>query len=177
MKETAPKYVERLLGYTQGQKPLKVQATTANTLTRLIKGVSPTRLRKRPTPEQWSVAEILAHFADAEVAISWRLRAILGAPGTAISAFDQDAWAAAGHYSTRDPHQCIEHFRANRKANLSLLNSLTPEQWGYYGMHSERGKETIEHIVALIAGHDLNHLRQIESILASPKKKPVRMAA
>jgi len=64
-----------------------------------------------------------------------------------------------------------------RKANLSLFNSLTPEQWSHYGMHAERGKETIEHLVSLIAGHDLNHLQQIERILASLKKKPVRIAA
>jgi hypothetical protein len=64
-----------------------------------------------------------------------------------------------------------------RKANLSLLNSLTPEQWSHYGVHSERGKETIEHIVSLMAGHDLNHLQQIERILASPKRKPARIAA
>jgi hypothetical protein len=37
-------------------------------------------------------------------------------------------------------------------------------------MHSERGQETIEHIVRLIAGHDLNHLQQIERILSQKKK-------
>jgi hypothetical protein len=34
-------------------------------------------------------------------------------------------------------------------------------------MHAERGQETIEHIVRLYAGHDLNHLRQIEAILGN----------
>jgi hypothetical protein len=39
-------------------------------------------------------------------------------------------------------------------------------------MHAERGKETVEHIVRLIAGHDLNHLQQIERILGLPKASP-----
>jgi hypothetical protein len=171
MNETVQKYVDRILGYTQGQQPLKVQAATASTLARLIKGVSVPKLRKRPTPDQWSVIEILSHLADSEVVAGWRLRAILGAPGATIAAYDQNAWAIAGHYDTRDPRQCIDQFRAMRKANLSLLNSLTPEQWNHYGVHSERGKETVKHIVALIAGHDLNHVQQIERILASPKHK------
>jgi DinB superfamily len=175
--EAVQKYVDRILGYTQGQKPLKVQAATASTLARLVKGVSASKLRKRPAPEQWSVIEILAHLADSEVVCGWRLRAIVGAPGTPIEAYDQNAWAAAGHYATRDPNQCIEQFRAMRKANLSLLNSLTPEQWSHCGMHAERGKETVEQIVSLIAGHDLNHVQQIERILASPKRRPVRIAA
>jgi hypothetical protein len=48
-----------------------------------------------------------------------------------------------------------------------MLASLTPEQWQHHGMHAERGKETIEQITRMFAGHDLNHLQQIERILAS----------
>lgn len=177
MNEEVQEYVDRILSYTKGQRPLKVQAATAGVLARLVKGVSLAKLRKRPTPEQWSVVEILAHLADSEVVIGWRLRAILGAPGTQIEAYDQNAWAAAGHYATRDPGQCLEQFRAMRKANLALLNSLTPEQWGHYGMHAERGKETVEHLVTLIAGHDLNHVQQIERLLAPPKRKAGKLQA
>jgi len=36
-------------------------------------------------------------------------------------------------------------------------------------MHSERGQESVELIVRMLAGHDVNHLHQIERILA-PKK-------
>lgn len=172
MDEAVQKYVDRILSYTQGHTPLKVQATSATKLARLIKGISIARLRQRPTPDQWSVAEILAHLADSEVVCGWRLRAILGAPGGAIEAYDQNAWALAGHYATRDAQESIALFRAMRKANLSLLKSLTPQQWSQSGIHAERGKESIEHIVSLIAGHDLNHLQQIERILAPSKRKP-----
>ena len=44
------------------------------------------------------------------------------------------------------------------------------EQWKHYGMHSERGQETIEHIVSMTAGHDINHLQQIERILPAKQK-------
>ena len=32
-------------------------------------------------------------------------------------------------------------------------------------MHSERGQETVERIVLMFAGHDLNHVQQIERII------------
>jgi hypothetical protein len=32
-------------------------------------------------------------------------------------------------------------------------------------MHSERGQETLEQMVRMTAGHDINHLRQIEVIV------------
>jgi hypothetical protein len=34
-------------------------------------------------------------------------------------------------------------------------------------MHAERGKETIPHLIQMYAGHDLNHLTQIEALVAS----------
>lgn len=169
MPETPLEYRKRVLSYIEGQDPLKLQAATPQKLERLVKGVPSARLRKRPAPEKWSVAEILAHLADSELVGGYRLRMILGAPGTPIQAFDQDVWVRAGHYEKRDPRKSLEHFRALREANLGLLKSLESEQWKQYGMHSERGEETIETIVRMFAGHDLNHLRQIERILA-PKK-------
>jgi hypothetical protein len=169
MSETAQQYTQRILANAEGQDPIKVQSATDKRLARLIKGVTTPKLRKRPTPDKWSVAEILAHLADAEIVIGWRMRSILGAPGTPVQAFDQDAWASAGRYDKRDPRKSIELHRALREANLALLKSLSPEQWKHFGQHAERGQESIEHIVRMIAGHDVNHIRQIERILKPAK--------
>lgn len=165
MKETPQEYTQRIMANMEGKKPLGVQAATAKRLERMIKGVPTSKLRKRPAADKWSVSEILAHLAEAEIVGGFRMRLILGAPGTAIVAFDQDAWVISGHYAKRGPQKSLEQFRAVREANLALLKSLTPEQWKHFGMHSERGQESIEHIVRMFAGHDLNHLRQIEAIL------------
>jgi hypothetical protein len=171
MDETTQQYTDRILSYTQGQDSLSVQEATIDTLTRLVSGASVSKLRERPTPEQWSVTEILAHLADAEIVYGWRIRAILGAPGGRIEAYDQNAWSAAGHYSTRDPNDSLELLCALRKANLALLCSLTPEQWKFYGIHAERGQESLERLAEMYSGHDLNHLRQIERILSSSGEK------
>lgn len=165
MNETPQQYTQRVLSYLEGKQPLAVQAATPKKLERLIKGVSASKLRKRPAPDKWSVTEIVAHLADAEIVGGFRMRFILGAPGTPIVAFDQDAWVKSGHYEKRDPRKSLELFRTLREANLAMLKSLTPEQWKHYGVHSERGQESIERIATMFAGHDLNHLRQIEGIL------------
>jgi hypothetical protein len=165
MNETAQQYTERILSYVEGKQPLSVQAATAGKLARLIKGVSTARLRKRPASGKWSVSEVLAHLADGEIVGAFRMRLILGAPGSPVVAYDQDQWVASGHYEKRDPRKSLEQFRVLREANLALLKSLTPAQWKHYGIHSERGQETIEHIFRMFAGHDLNHLQQIERVL------------
>jgi DinB superfamily len=169
MNETPQQYTQRILSHMQGKKPVAVQAATVKKLQKMIKGVPTAKLRKRPAPDKWSVSEIITHLADAEMVGGFRMRLILGAPGTPIVAFDQDAWALAGHYAKRDPRRSLEQFRALREANLTLLKALKPEQWQHYGQHSERGQESIEHIVKMFAGHDLNHLAQIEKILSKKK--------
>jgi hypothetical protein len=169
MSETAQQYSQRILANIEDKDPLKAQSVAVKKLERLVKGVPASRLRKRPAPDKWSVSEILAHLADAEIVIGWRIRSILGAPGTPIQAYNQDAWAAAGNYAKRDPRKSIEQFRAMRDANLVFYKSLRPEQWKQSGMHAERGEESIERIARMIAGHDINHILQIERILA-PKK-------
>ena len=169
MSETPQEYTQRMLKQSGGKDPLKVQAATAAKLGRLIQRATAAKLHKRPAPGKWSAGEILAHLADCEIVTGWRMRQILGAPGISLQAFDQDTWAAAGHYEKRDARKSLEQFRVAREANLALLKSLTPEQWKHHGMHAERGAETIEHITCMMAGHDLNHLGQVERIVA-PKK-------
>jgi hypothetical protein len=170
MKETPQQYTQRILSYVEGKEPLEVQAATAEQLKRLIKDAPATKLRERPAADKWSVSEIVAHLGDAEIVTGFRLRMILGALGAPIAAYDQDSWVTSGHYEKRDPRKSVGQFRVLREANLALLESLTPEQWKHYGMHSERGQETIERIVRLAAGHDINHLQQIERILPAKRK-------
>ena len=142
MNETPQQYTQRIMAHSEGKQPMAVQAATAKKLERAIKGVPTGKLRKRPAPDKWSVSEIAAHLADAEVAIGFRLRLILGAPGTPVAAFDQDAWVTALHYEKRDPRKSIEQFRALREANLALLKSLTPEQWKHcrHALRARTGK-------------------------------------
>ena len=170
MNETPQQYIQRIMAQLGGKDPVKVQAATAAKLKSLLQRASPAKLRKRPAPGKWSAAEILAHLADAEIVTGGRLRQILGAPGTPLQAYDQDAWAAAGHYERRDPRKSLEQFRVMREANLALLKSLLPEQRKQHGMHAERGVETIEHITCMMAGHDLNHVAQVERIVAARKR-------
>jgi DinB superfamily len=169
MTETPQQYIQRILGHAADHDPLKVQATTAKKIKSLIQGHSAAALRKRPAPDKWSVAEIVTHLVDTDIVGGYRMRFILGSPGTPIQAFDQDVWATAGHYAARDAHESVQHFESLRAANLAMLKTLSPEQWQHHGMHSERGQETIQHIVRMFAGHDLNHLQQIESIVGTAK--------
>lgn len=171
MTETIEEYKKRMLAYQSGKDPLKIQAATPAKLKKILKGVPGKRLKLRPAPGKWSIAEIVAHLADCELVGGYRIRRILESPGTGIEAFDQDKWASAGKYARRDARESLEMFSVLRKANLALLKSLDTTQWGLTGMHAERGAESIERYTQMYAGHDINHLQQIETILAKAGRR------
>ncbi len=170
MQETTQQYIQRVLGYLEGKKPLEILAATPRQIARLVTGVSKKKLAQRPAPDKWSVTELLAHLADSELVQGFRIRLILGAPGTPIQGFDQDAWAKVGEYAKQDPAVSLEAFRVTRERTVRLLKSLPRSAWDSYGMHSERGKETVTRVTEMMAGHDINHLKQIKAILKPGSK-------
>jgi len=62
--ETPQQYTQRILSHAKEQDGIKLQGATNKKLARLIKGRSTAKLRKRPAPDKWSIAEILAHLVE-----------------------------------------------------------------------------------------------------------------
>jgi len=165
MQETAPQYTRRILGYQKGKRPLTVLARTPGTIGRLIARAPRSVLTAPPGPGRWSIGEIIAHLADTELTFGFRVRLVLGSNGARIQAFDQDVWATNFRYDLQNPRESLEAFRNAREHNLRLLRLLPSGMWNYYGMHDERGKETVTRMTQMSAGHDLNHLKQIREII------------
>lgn len=171
MPETAEQYIQRILGHVEGQDALTVQRRTAARLKKSIHGLTPRQLKWKPAPDRWSIAEILAHLADGEIIAGWRLRSVAGENGVTIQPYDQNVWVSVFRYNDRDARQSLETFRVLRENNLAMLKNLPREAWDNYGMHLERGKETLTHIARMFAGHDANHALQVEGIAMQLKKK------
>ena len=172
MQETPRQYTKRILKNVEGKDPLAILSSTPTRIAKLLRGIPLKRLSARPDPTRWSVGMILAHLADAELVSGYRFRLVLGSNRTTIQAFDQDAWAAFSHYAKHDPRLSLEAYRVQRERTVRLLKSLPRNMWNYYGMHSERGKETVKRMAQMIAGHDINHLRQIERMVRGKKQAP-----
>jgi len=158
-------YEANLGASTQGKIPLAIQSDAPRSIAELIAGVPEQALQERPLPDKWSVGEIIAHLAEDELVSSWRYRQMIEKSGCVLSAFDQDARARLGDYSSRKPWDSLLLFRLLREANLRMLNQLTANEWERFGFHAERGKITVRDLVWHMAGHDMNHLDQIEAIL------------
>jgi hypothetical protein len=158
MKETPQQYIQRILGNLEGKDPFRVYQETPKKLDKLTSRLNKKVMAHRAAPDKWSINEILAHLADAEIVLSWRLRQIVAQDGATIQAYDQDVWASTFDYAHRDAKASRATFRVLRESNVSMLTSLPKQKWNNHGMHQERGKETLSHLLRMIAGHDLNQL-------------------
>lgn len=165
MSESFDDYKRRLHGYLGDRNPLEVQAETVEELRRLIHGRSAEDLTRSPAPGKWSVAQILGHLAEGEIVLGYRMRSALAESGCAIAAYDQARWADAMRYRDTPAAVWLERFAQLRAWNLEMLRGLRDEEWERFGLHAERGRETVRDMARLYAGHDLNHTIQIREIL------------
>jgi uncharacterized damage-inducible protein DinB len=165
MTETPGQYVARIVANVGDRDPMAVLASTAGRLRELVDSTPAARWRERPAPDRWTAREVLAHLADCEIVAGWRVRSILGRDGVPLQPFDQDAWASAFKYADAEERESLVTFSAARTSLLSLLTRVDRSRLDHHGMHAERGRETIAHLVRLYAGHDLNHLAQIERLV------------
>jgi len=167
MSETFAEYQARLLALAEGADPFDVLSSTGARIAAHLAGRAAVDLQWSPEPKRWSIAQIVGHLADSEIVFGYRVRSILASPGTAIEAYDQDRWSDSQHAATSDAFAALSLFAALRMGNLGLLSRLTPEERERYGIHAERGRESIALMLRLYAGHDRNHLAQIERLLAA----------
>ena len=157
-------YMRRMKSYVGRQDPFKMQAAAPAKLARAVRGLRPAELRRRPRPGKWSIQEIVGHLADTEIVYGFRLRMMLAQPGSPIQAYDQDKWAKNLAYRRLPMKRLLERVRLLREENLRLLKSVPRSWWNRYGVHSERGHESVKRTLLLLAGHDVNHLNQIRAI-------------
>ncbi len=157
-------YAKQLMLYVVDKTPLEVYESTPAAIAKAKRGLKNNQLQKPPRKGKWSIAEIISHLTDGEIVIAYRIRKILSEPGSKIESYDQNKWAKNLSYYKADCKKKLALFTAVRQANVELLKSLTSKEWKRFGIHAERGKESLEQMILLYAGHDMNHLKQIEKI-------------
>lgn len=117
-----------------------------------------------PAPGKWSIRQIVAHLADAELVAAHRFRQVIAEDNPTLVAFDQDAWARNLDYARRKPKQSLETFRRLRAENYELLKELPESAFERAGSHTENGPMTLGWLLEGYARHAETHARQLQEI-------------
>ena len=162
---SAGAYVRALLEVLGERDPVEVMEELDGWLDRRFSGLPDAALRRPEAPGKWSAADVVQHLADSELVFGFRMRMILTEDRPPIQGYDQDKWAGTLRYPEVPLTESGAQLSALRAANLRVLRRLGPMEMQRVGIHSERGPESLGHLIKLMGAHDLVHRRQIDRVL------------
>jgi DinB superfamily len=125
--------------------------------------------------ETWTVFDIVGHLIECEKT-NWmpRVEIILSDnPDKSFVPFDR--LAQFEESKGKSLHNLLDEFNSIRKKSLDTLRSkkITEEQFQNKGIHPVFGEITLSHLIATWTVHDLNHLSQINRVMAKQYKEAV----
>jgi hypothetical protein len=156
-------------------KATQVLATTPATLTSLLGNLSAEWTgpaiqdpeSKIQNPE-WSPYDVIGHLIHGEET-DWIPRArIILAQSVDRTFVPFDRFAQFENSKGKSLAQLLDEFSRVRAANLAVLRSwnLTEDQLDLEGIHPELGQVTLRQLLSTWVVHDLNHVRQIVTVMA-----------
>lgn len=124
------------------------------------------RLDDRIDSDRFTAREVVSHLADYEQTILDRIRVANSNPGREVPDYDPDAHAAQHRFGEKEVFHEAEVYESRRGMTIDYLNEM--ESSDYKKTFIWNGKEiSIGDYLCHIMKHDLNHLEQISSYLAT----------
>lgn len=132
---------------------------------KLVAGLNemPEEMRQfKPSPEKWSVHEIIIHMADSEVNSYSRARKFIAEPDSTVMAYDQDALAIKSKYHEQSIPDALELFKYLRKMTYNVIKNLPEETWANTVYHPENGIMTFNDWLKTYENHVTVHVNQMK---------------
>jgi hypothetical protein len=121
--------------------------------------------RWKPSPEKWSILEVVNHLYDEERDdFRTRLRLTLEEPETAWPGIDPRGWPLSRDYMSRELQSSIDAWVSERRASLAWLAGLREPRWENHHDHPGGFRLTAGDLLGSWVAHDYLHIRQIARI-------------
>jgi hypothetical protein len=143
---------------------IEAMAETPTRIHAIVSRMTDADLARSYAPGKWTAAQLLIHLAQAELALTNRVRMALTVDDYLAQPFDQDRWLTREADTAAAP--ALGAYIALRQMNLALFRALSKADRARTFRHPEYGELTVEWLLQMIAGHELHHLEQFETIAA-----------
>lgn len=152
------------------KKHLDAAEKSPKLLAAAVAGLPETTLRYKPSPDGWSIREIVGHLADIEIVYAFRIRQMLADDKPVIAPMDQNAWARSLGYMDTPVPELVALFGVNRHHNLRLIRGVQAVDLIKAAYHPELKRDvTLEEMVLKLDQHSASHLEQIEKLKKTAK--------
>ena len=147
----------------EGRDPIVAMPDTIARMAAVVEHWTPEQFERPVAPGKWTARQVLMHLAQTEMALGTRARMALTSPGYAAQSFDQDRWLDLE--SGMSGIDALHAFTAIGSLNAALYAGLSDDARQTVLTHSEYGSMTVDWVIYQEAGHQLHHLRQLESLV------------
>jgi hypothetical protein len=136
----------------------------ADAIAALASALSDAQARWKPSPEAWSLLEVVNHLYDEERE-DFRIRIdyVLHRPGEQPPQIDPQSWVTARGYNQRDPRASLDAFLRERAASLQWLRGLAEPNWDAE-YRAPWGVLRAGDLLAAWNAHDHLHIRQLNEL-------------
>jgi len=121
----------------------------------------------RPSPDRWTIHEIIIHITDSEANSYARCRRFIAEPGTTVMAYDEMAWAQCLNYHAQSPEAAIELFKQLRASSYELIKTLPETLWTNTIVHPDNGVMTMDDWLDVYDRHVPDHIAQMQAVLTA----------
>jgi hypothetical protein len=133
----------------------------AETIRALVRGVSVEQARWKPSPDCWSILEVINHLRDEEIEdFRTHLDIALHHPSRPWPGIDPEGWVVERQYNQRDVGESLGDFLNARDESLVWLRGLSSPNWEAT-YEAPFGQITAGDLFASWVAHDLLHIRQL----------------
>jgi hypothetical protein len=127
-----------------------------------IRGLTTQELNSLPVPGTWSIQQVVLHLMDSDLVCSDRIKRVIAEESPTLLGYDETAFSKRLYYETLDPALACDIFRLNRQMTGAILRKLPDAAFARAGMHSERGRETLEDLVRIYTDHVHHHMKFVK---------------
>lgn len=118
----------------------------------------------KPSPQDWSVHEVIIHLADSETNAALRARKLAVEPGGLLMGYDQDKWAVDLNYHDQNTDDALQVTKYTRLRTYQWLKTLPDDVFKHTVRHPEYDEPyTFEQWINLYAAHIPGHIEQIQN--------------
>ncbi|HEY1207105.1 MAG: DinB family protein [Bryobacteraceae bacterium] len=133
----------------------------AHDIQRLTSGLDEETLSRRPTPEKWSLKELVAHLWRVQEVFESRIEAMLTQTKPALASYDPAGDVQFEAKLSSAWEDLLAGFLGDREELAALLESLSPADWRHRGIHPEYRHYDVRLAVEYLACHEAHHIYQM----------------
>lgn len=136
-------------------------AETPERLRAAVQGLNEDQLDTPYREGGWTLRQVVHHLPDSHLNAYIRLKLALTEPAPVIKPYNEAAWANLADTTSVPIDVSLNLLEALHQRWVSLLRSMSDDDFRREYVHPETGRHALDHLLALYAWHGAHHVAHV----------------